>query len=253
MIGEIEIIKRLVLSALIGGLIGIEREVNNRPAGLRTHILVTLGSALVMLVSVDGLYIISNGAPSSDPYRLAAQVVSGIGFLGAGTIMRTGNNINGLTTAASLWVSAGIGLAIGSGYYLGAIVTGIIVLLTLMSLGFFEKRILRKKYKTIEVISSNRPGLIGQIGTLFGKHYISIKDIAIISNDYKYDDDEEDHTDGTMEVHFIVKIPNNLEFTVLGEDIYQISGVNSVIYEGVRIPHYLNKKMNSPLFDLNDD
>ena len=118
MISEIEIVKRLILSAILGGLIGVEREVNNRPAGLRTHILVTLGSTLVMLVSIDGLHR-DGGAILSDPYRLAAQVVSGIGFLGAGTIMRTGNSINGLTTAASLWVSAGIGLAIGTGYYLG--------------------------------------------------------------------------------------------------------------------------------------
>lgn len=105
MITEIEIIKRLLLSAFLGGLIGVEREVNNRPAGLRTHILVTLGSTLVMLISIDGLNRINDGIIMSDPYRLAAQVVSGIGFLGAGTIMRTGNSINGLTTAASLWLN----------------------------------------------------------------------------------------------------------------------------------------------------
>lgn len=111
MIPGIEIIIRLVLSSVLGGLIGIEREVNNRPAGLRTHVLVTVGSALIMLISIDGFSNLPNRL--GDPARLAAQVVSGIGFLGAGTIMRTGNNINGLTTAASLWVSAGLGLAVG--------------------------------------------------------------------------------------------------------------------------------------------
>ncbi len=225
MISGIEIIKRLLLSAIIGGLIGTEREVNNRPAGLRTHILVTLGSTLVMLISIDGFQ-------SADPSRLAAQVVSGIGFLGAGTIMRTGNNISGLTTAASLWVCAGIGLAIGSGYYLGAVVTTVIVLTTLMSLGIFEKRILRKKYRAIEVIATNRPGIIGQIGVLFGKYYVSIKDITILNNDNEYDEDS-----GIMEIRFLIKTPNNFKINSLYKEIYQIHGIISVSFEGNIIPH----------------
>lgn len=225
MISGTEIIKRLLLSAIIGGFIGTEREVNNRPAGLRTHILVTLGSTLVMLISIDGFQ-------SADPSRLAAQVVSGIGFLGAGTIMRTGNNISGLTTAASLWVCAGIGLAIGAGYYLGAVVTTVIVLATLMSLGIFEKRILRKKYQAIEVIATNRPGIIGQIGVLFGKHYVSIKDITILNSDNEYDED-----DGVMEIRFLIKTPNNFNINSLYKEIYQIHGIISASFEGNRIPH----------------
>ena len=227
MISEIEIIKRLLLSAFLGGLIGVEREVNNRPAGLRTHILVTLGSTLVMLVSIDGLNRIGDGIVMSDPYRLAAQVVSGIGFLGAGTIMRTGNSINGLTTAASLWVSAGIGLAIGTGYYLGGIVTGAIVLITLTSLGMFERGFLRKKYKTFEVIGTNRTGLIGDIGTLFGGNHISIKDISIVSSN-------EGHG-GLMEVHFMVKLPSKFELDLFESEIYNIQGVQSVIFEGATL------------------
>lgn len=233
MIGSAEIIKRLLLSAFIGGLIGVEREVNNRPAGLRTHILVTLGSTLVMLVSIDGLYRVGNGVVISDPYRLAAQVVSGIGFLGAGTIMRTGNNINGLTTAASLWVSAGIGLAIGTGYYLGGILTGFIVLITLMSLGLIEKKFFKKKYKTIEVVGINRPGLIGEIGTLFGKNHISIKDISILSDNYK----GKENADKLMEVHFIVKIPNNFNLNLFDIEIYRIYGVENVVFEGATLSH----------------
>lgn len=230
MLSITEIIIRLVLSAVVGGLIGMEREVNNRPAGLRTHVLVTLGSALIMLVSIDGFYGLIDRAPG-DPARLASQVVSGIGFLGAGTIMRTGNNINGLTTAASLWVSAGIGLAIGSGYYLGGIVTGVIVLVTLMSLGFFEKRILKKKYRTIDVVSSNRPGIIGQIGILFGKHYVSIKDITILNNS-GYDEET-----GIMEIRFVVKTPNNFNINSLYKEIYQIHGVISANFEGNPVPN----------------
>lgn len=227
MIGEMEIIKRLILAAILGGLIGVEREINNRPAGLRTHVLVTLGSTLVMLVSIDGLYMLSNGNMVSDPYRLAAQVVSGIGFLGAGTIMRTGNTIKGLTTAASLWVCAGIGLAIGTGYYLGGIVTSAIVLITLTSLGFYENKMLGKRYKTFEIIGTDRPGLIGEIGTLFGKRYISIKDICIVDNDYQ----DENNSYGLMEVHFMVNIPSNFNLNLLSMEIYSILGVKSVVFE----------------------
>lgn len=230
MIPGFEIIKRLIISAFIGGLIGMEREINNRPAGLRTHVLVTLGSALIMLISIDGFHNLGNGGYGGDPSRLAAQVVSGIGFLGAGTIMRTGNNIVGLTTAASLWVSAGIGLAIGGGYYLGGIVTAAIVLLTLMSLGIFEERSLRKKYKVIEVIGLNKPGFIGAVGTLFAKYDISIKDISIINRDLQYGEEE-----GTMEVHFVVKIPNNFEKERFFSEIFQTKGVISAIFEGHKI------------------
>lgn len=221
MIPGFEIVLRLLLAALLGGAIGMEREVNNRPAGLRTHVLVTLGSTLVMLVSIDGFYVAGSDVPFGDPFRLAAQVVSGIGFLGAGTIMRTGNNINGLTTAASLWVSAGIGLAIGTGYYLGAILSVTIVLLTLMSLGIFEKRFLKRKYKTIDVICIDRPGLIGDIGTLFGNHYISIKDISIVNNKY----DEEN--DKTLELRFQVKMPSNFNLGLFDLEIHKIKGVKS--------------------------
>lgn len=238
MISTFEIVIRLILSAILGGLIGTEREVNNRPAGLRTHILVTLGSTLIMLVSMDGFSHLANG--SGDPSRLAAQVVSGIGFLGAGTIMRTGNNIKGLTTAASLWVSAGIGLAIGTGYYLGAIVTATIVLITLMSLGGFEKRMLSKKFRTIEVIGTNRPGLIGHLGTLFGKHYVSIKDISILDNEYQFSDD-----DGIMKVRFLVKLPGSFSISNFYREIYQIHGVISVVFEGEKIPPSNNNHFSS--------
>ncbi|MCG4572257.1 MgtC/SapB family protein [Clostridium cochlearium] len=150
-----EIVIRLVLSALIGGLIGVEREVNNRPAGLRTHILVSVSSALMMLVSINGFIDAETGLRTGDSARLAAQVVSGMGFLGAGTIIKTGGNIQGLTTAASLWTCAGIGLAIGNGYYFGGLFTSMTVLFTLMSLSSFEKRIAKKKYKILKKLWIN--------------------------------------------------------------------------------------------------
>ncbi len=229
MISSIEIILRIFISAAIGGLIGIEREVHNRPAGLRTHVLVTVGSSLIMLISIDGF---NSLGPEGlgDPARLAAQVVSGIGFLGAGTIMKTGNTINGLTTAASLWVSAGIGLGIGAGYYLASVATGAIVLLTLMSLGSLEKKVLKRKYTKFEIVSSNRPGIIGQIGVAFGNHNISIKDIAIVSNE---DSDEDEN--GIMEIRFTVKTPSSYDSYSLYKELYNISGMVSIICQGKRI------------------
>src|SRR6476620_3521703 len=105
----LEMVLRLGLSFLVGGLVGFERERRDRPAGLRTHILVCMGSTLITLVSRE----IAGG--HADPGRVAAQIVSGIGFLGAGTIFRAGNSVRGLTTAAGLWVVAGIGMGIGTG------------------------------------------------------------------------------------------------------------------------------------------
>ena len=125
MVFELEALIRILIALVCGGIIGYEREHKNRPAGLRTHMMVSIGAALVMVVSQ---FLFEKYSPGvTDPSRLGAQVISGIGFLGAGTIIRDRFNVTGLTTAATLWVVACIGLAIGSGYYLmGIITTGII-------------------------------------------------------------------------------------------------------------------------------
>lgn len=219
MTSNLEIILRLILSALTGGLIGAEREINKRPAGLRTHILVSVGSTLIMLVSKYGF---DNQA---EPARLAAQVVSGIGFLGAGTILRTGDTITGLTTAASLWVCAGIGLAIGSGYYLGAIVTTVIVLISLMSLGVIENKGFNRNSKILEMICTERPGLIGDIGTTLGNYNIIISDIKII-------DTALETGDNTLKLDIRIKTPSNFNITALFDSLYNIVGVKKIIYDG---------------------
>ncbi len=142
MVGDIEIIKRLVIAAILSGLIGLERETHGRGAGFRTHILVCLGSTLIMLTSIH-IFEIYKGVASVDPSRIAAQVVSGIGFLGAGTILRFRASVRGLTTAASLWAVAGIGLAVGNGFYVGAYATTALILITLFFLSKVES-IIRK-------------------------------------------------------------------------------------------------------------
>jgi putative Mg2+ transporter-C (MgtC) family protein len=128
---EIEIIIKLVVAAVLGGLVGFEREVHRKPAGMRTHSLVCIGSALftIMSISVTG----------AEPSRIAAGIVTGIGFLGAGMIFTSQDKVRGLTTAAELWVLAAIGLGIGLGFYFASLVTTLIVIFILIPLKYVEK------------------------------------------------------------------------------------------------------------------
>lgn len=148
---------RLLVAALLSGLIGYERERKGRAAGLRTHILVGIGSALIMLTGLH-LFEVFEGRAELDPTRLGAQVVSGIGFLGAGTIFRAKASIRGLTTAASLWTVAGVGLAAGSGFYAGAIITTGIVLIVLFALTKLEPRHMRGSRLEAGVDDDGEPG-----------------------------------------------------------------------------------------------
>jgi putative Mg2+ transporter-C (MgtC) family protein len=131
-IPDLELIRRLLTAALLGAVLGFEREVKQKTAGLRTNILIAVGSALFTLMSLEL-------APSGDPTRIAAQIVTGIGFLGAGAIMRTNSGVQGLTTAATVWVNGAVGVAAGGGaYHLAFIATGITVV-TLVILRRVEK------------------------------------------------------------------------------------------------------------------
>jgi putative Mg2+ transporter-C (MgtC) family protein len=129
------------LAVLLGGFVGLERELSGKPAGLRTNILICVGSAMLMDLSIR-IGITDTGARVGDPARLAAQVISGIGFLGAGTILQARGTVVGLTTAATIWVVAAIGLTIGSGSYYEACGAALIVTSVLYGLGKAEKRLL---------------------------------------------------------------------------------------------------------------
>ena len=130
---------KLLLSALLGGAIGFERKRKGQIAGSRTFALISMGATLAMLVSAAIPQLFTT-ATNSDPARVAAQVISGIGFLGAGAIIKTKSSIRGLTTAAGIWVAAGIGLAVGIGLYAIAIIAMILILLTLVTLDYYEHR-----------------------------------------------------------------------------------------------------------------
>lgn len=176
---DVEMIFRLVLAAILSGLIGYEREIHGRAAGLRTHILVCVGSTLIMLTSMH-IFEIYKGQATPDPGRIAAQVVSGIGFLGAGTILRFKASVRGLTTAASLWTIAGIGLAVGSGLYIPAIVTAILVLATLFFLTRIERLMIRKDwYKIMEVEIKSGASQLENIRSILSEYEIEIKDFEV--------------------------------------------------------------------------
>jgi len=128
---ELELVVRLVLGFVLSGIVGLEREVSLKPAGLRTHVLVGLGSTLLTILSI-------NAFPGADPSRVAASIIVGIGFLGAGTILKTEQKVIGLTTAATLWIVASIGVAAGTGFYLLAVIATILAFLVL-KLDIFEK------------------------------------------------------------------------------------------------------------------
>lgn len=146
MFTDMEIFSRLALSVILSSLVGLERELHRRTAGLRTHILVSMGSCLIMLTSLYVFAIYKDQVPL-DPTRIAAGVITGIGFLGAGTIMRERAGVKGLTTAASLWVVAGVGLAVGCGFYPAAIFATLLTLVVLMVLRSVEGVILDREAK----------------------------------------------------------------------------------------------------------
>ncbi len=140
-----DLILKLILSAFIGGIIGLEREMAEKPAGVRTNSLICLGSTLIMIVSI---YVHQNyGTQGADPARIAAHVVAGIGFIGAGVILQSRGSVRGLTTAATIWAVAGIGLAIGCGFYAAALISACIILVVLLIIGRIEKIIIKKENK----------------------------------------------------------------------------------------------------------
>ncbi len=164
-----EIFLRLAAALAAGGAIGFERERDSQPAGLRTHMIVSLGAALVMILSIN--MAITFQELDADPARLAAQVVSGIGFLGAGAILRFGFNVKGLTTASTLWTTAMIGMALGYGYYLVSLFAVIIIIVVLTLVERFEKKFVRVNViRTVMIEVRDREGIIREVRKTISKH-----------------------------------------------------------------------------------
>lgn len=152
---------RLLIALAVGGAIGIEREFRGKPAGIRTNMLMCIGSCLIMIISIE---VARQASSVADPGRIAAQVVTGIGFLGAGTIIRSRFHVSGLTTAATIWVLSALGLAIGAGFILLAVIGAVLITLTLTLISYAERAILRRRSTYIvQLVLEKREGIIGTI------------------------------------------------------------------------------------------
>lgn len=216
-ISELEITFRLLLSILFSGIIGLERESLNRPAGFRTHILLCVGSTLTMLVS---LYIFEQFKTQAnlDPARMPAQVVSGIGFLCAGTIIREGATVRGLTTAAGLWAVGAIGLAVGSGFYLTALLSTILIFFTLLSFSKIEMYISKnKRVRQFTIVIDDRPGQIGRIGTVLGEMNIDIKNLKMQSME-----------DDRVIITLLIKAPSSAVINEALTTLLKIDGIYDI-------------------------
>lgn len=208
---------KLLLATVLGGFIGGERENKSRPAGLRTHMLVCIGAALVQVTAINFYHNYSGGF-NVDPMRLGAQVISGIGFLGAGTIIKEGVNIRGLTTAASLWVVACLGLTIGAGLYIEALGGTFFIFVALKLFKALEARLARgRRIYYIEVIAENTPGKIGEIGVEMGKCGLSILNVDLRNIDSDF---------FTMEL--VVKSSGDINHTIIIEEVASLNGVKEI-------------------------
>jgi putative Mg2+ transporter-C (MgtC) family protein len=217
MISEKDMVIRLVVALLLGGVIGYERERDAQAAGLRTHMILTLGACLAMILSIN-----VSALRNSDPTRLAAQVISGIGFLGAGAILRFGFNIKGLTTAASLWTMAVVGLAIGYGYFLAGVVTTGLMMLILTVINMIENRFIRNSsMHSIVVDIKDTNNTLRLVRKALAEGADQIKTFGVqrsIKNDH-------------LRLESIARIPRGEKLEKLVETISHIEGVRSIKIE----------------------
>jgi putative Mg2+ transporter-C (MgtC) family protein len=191
---HIELLGRLLLAAFLGGLVGLERELSGKPAGLRTNLLICVGAALLMELSI-GVAALANldnvalGSPfRADPARIAAQIVSGIGFLGAGTILQSRGNVVGLTTAATIWVVAAIGMAVGAQAYVVAIGATALVVFSLMLLGRLEMVLVRRSRRQRYLVTiTPDPELLRQVENDFRDAGLRVETEAVEKGETHYD------------------------------------------------------------------
>ena len=170
---QLDLSLRLLIAAALGAAVGAERELHNHPAGMRTHLLVSLGSAIFTVLSIYGFGPLDR--PGTDPSRVAAQIVSGIGFLGAGAILKEGASIRGLTTAASLWATAAIGLAAGAGQHLLGVVGTVIVLVSLWPLSRLSDRLRSAGEGVVRMeLIVERLEAIAEVSAALGEHRLEI-------------------------------------------------------------------------------
>lgn len=212
---------RLLIAFILGALVGYEREQARRPAGFRTHILVSIGAALVMLT---GEYL-SLSSSVSDPARMGAAVISGIGFLGAGTIIRNGSSVHGLTTAASLWAVACIGVAAGSGFIPGALFAATLTFVILIALKQVEKRILNRRGSlNLQIVLDHYGSDVIEILRLAEQHQVMVRRIQLLPPD-----EEEEHRDQHIHLRLSLQPGDPMKKMQLVDSIYQLPSVLRVL------------------------
>ena len=219
MITEQDVIIRLIIAAFLGAIIGFERERNGQDAGLRTHIILVVGATLTMTISINMAIQYRPLVINGDPARLAAQVVSGIGFLGAGAIIRYGPNIKGLTTAASLWTMAVVGLSVGAGHYLAGVVATAVILISLVLLNVIEKRFIRQVGTALLVISADdRISLLDEISKHLSKITRIIGRPSVMKN-FKAQ---------KVRAEYTIKMTNDVSVEQILDEVSRIEGIRSV-------------------------
>ena len=224
MMPEWELILRLTLAAILGGIIGYERQSRRKSAGLRTNVLVCLGSCLIMILS-EAIYSGVEGRTNADPARLAAQVVSGIGFLGAGAIMKEGLTVTGLTTAACLWVVAGVGLAVGSGYYIGALFTTALVFVTLGRLSRLDEWVMHERNLSLVIHTVDKPGQLIHISSCLEDLQLKVRDIKIKENE---EDEMEISDEKSLCIELEVYNRRGVKSIIVADAVKKLEGILSV-------------------------
>ena len=222
MISETQFIIRILVASALGAVVGLERERLNQPAGLRTHIILVIGAAMAMVLSVNLGYLFARPGLPADPARLAAQVISGIGFLGAGAILRCGFTVKGLTTATSLWTMAIVGLTVGAGYYLVAVIATALILVVLVLLNVIEKRFVRTSIsRFISIEAGYRKGIVKTIRKNVQKFADDILNFTI----------QKHVKDKRLRIQVVAKISKDQNLEELIEEISDIDGVRSMKVE----------------------
>ena len=215
---------RLFAAAVLGGVIGYERQSSHRPAGLRTHMLVAVGAALVMCT---GAYIEMASPGSSDPARLGAQVISGIGFLGAGTILREGFSVKGLTTAASLWAVSCVGLAVGIGFFPGAVIATAVMYLTLHALNKMVKRF--SKIRTIYIGVRDEYSVSEKVAEILRNCGAKVRSLEIMFPEETTPFQLNKHTGKILKAMAYVRTEQ--EIALIRESILSLEGINDLYIE----------------------
>jgi len=217
-----EFLIRLGLAALLGGIIGLEREVHGRPAGVRTYLILSLGTALLMVLSEHLLVAYSLRFPGlatqGDPGRIAGQAITGVGFLGAGVIIRYKDTIRGLTTAACVWLVCSVGLAVGAGFYVVGVAVTLLTLAALVGLKAAERRMKKDWFEELEVASTDLPGQVTRMQDLIRQH-----GFEVISYGLSRDAEKQD-----LKATFHLKVRAVQPRREILQDLLDLEGVRAV-------------------------